>query len=336
MNERLTADMVVRGTHIDTEIRDLPVDDLSYWSENPRVNAAIRNKYGSEPATQIQIEEELWSKDSVKDLFRDIERQGGLVDEVVVQGKTVLEGNSRLCAYRHLLRRARDQGSPSETGKWESIRCRIVPDDLPPESVFSLLGTWHISGKKQWSPYEKAAYLRRMVDAYGWGVEYVATSIGQTVKYVKENIAALDLMLKNDVYDLEKFSYFYELVKNKNLKDIAPQNPGLYETAIAAIKEDRFEKAEDIRVLHKVIRDKKAKHEFLEDGATFSLAYQTAKDRHPENRESFYSHLKKASEDLRDCPMERIEELKSDPQKAYIVKDLRKALDKVLKLLLPD
>jgi len=333
MNERSVAEMVVRGTHIETEIRELPVGDLNYWADNPRVNAAIRNKYGSEPVTQAQIEEELWSKDSVKDLFRDIERQGGLIDEVIVQGKTVLEGNSRLCAYRHLLRRATDQAGQPDAVKWQLIRCRIVPDDLPPESVFSLLGTWHISGKQQWSPYEKAAYLKRMVDAYGWPIDYAANSVGQTVRYVQDNIEALDLMLKNDVYDLEKFSYFFELVKNKNLKEAAPQVPGLYETIVDAIKGDRFDKAENIRDLHKVIKDKTARREFLEEKTTFSLAYQTAKDHHPENAESFYSHLKKATEDLKDCPMTRIEELKTDTQKGYIVKDLKKALDKVLKLL---
>ena len=82
--------------------------------------------------------------------------------------------------------------------------------------VFSILGTWHIKGKNPWDAYEKAAYLKRMISDYHYSIEEIALSISQTVKFVEDNIEAHDLMVENDVYTLEKFSYFYQLVVEKN------------------------------------------------------------------------------------------------------------------------
>lgn len=70
------------------------------------------------------------------------------------------------------------------------------------------------------------------------------------------------------------------------------------------------------------MKDKKAKKEFFDDEVDFNDAIETAKDRHPEHADSFYNSIKKVTEILQSCPVERIEEIKSDGNKKYILEKL--------------
>ncbi len=326
MNKKSKNEIVVIGQIIQTKIEEIDIFNLYYWKENPRVNAIINQKYKDRNILDKDIEKELWEKESVKELFQDIERHGGLIDEILVRDNIVLEGNSRLCAYRHLYKRAEQKNDEDEMLKWSYIRARIIPVETSNEVVFSILGTWHIKGKTQWDTYEKAAYFKRMNIDYDYSLKYIADSISQTEKFVKDHIEAHDLMVENDVYALEKFSYFYELVKNKKIKELASKEPSVIPNTIQAIKEDRFQRGEEIRDLHKVLKDKKAKNEFFEEKVDFNEALEITKDRHPEHEDSFYNNIKKVTESLQSCSVKRIEEIKTDGNKKYILEKLYKEI----------
>ena len=178
-------EITVIGQKIQTRIVEIDIFKLKYWKENPRVNAIIKQKYKSNDISDEEIEKELWEKESVKELYKEIERHGGLIDEILVKDNTVLEGNSRLCAYRHLYLNADKRKNENELLKWSLIRARIIPDDTSDQVVFSILGTWHIKGKAQWDTYEKAAYLKRMHTDYGSSYEDIAASINTFANYVE-------------------------------------------------------------------------------------------------------------------------------------------------------
>src|SRR5450830_628533 len=97
---------------------DIDIFELQYWKENPRVNAIIKQKYKGNNISEEEIEKELWEKESVKELYKEIERHGGLIDEILVKGNIVLEGNSRLCAYRHLHLNAEKKKNANDLLKW--------------------------------------------------------------------------------------------------------------------------------------------------------------------------------------------------------------------------
>jgi len=332
MNKISKNEIVVLDQKIQTRIEEMDIFKLKYWKENPRVNAIIKQKYGDMVSSDEDIEKELWEKDSVKDLFKDIERHGGLIDEILVKDNTVLEGNSRLCAYRHLYKRAEAKHDEDEMLKWSYIRARILPTETSMEVIFSILGTWHIKGKTQWDTYEKAAYLKRMNIDYGYSLKDIAGSISQTEKFVKDLIEAHDLMVENNVYTLDKFSYFYELVKNRKIKELADKDPTIYPNTIQAITENRFKRGEEIRDLHKVLKDKKAKREFFDENFEFKDALDTAKGRHPEYEDSFYNQIKKITKIINDhSVVERIEEIqyeiKNDVNKKYILEQLYRVIN---------
>ena len=335
MNKKGKNEIVVIGHKIQTQIEEIDIFKLNYWKENPRVNAIIKQKYRDSDISDENIEKELWEKDSVKDLFREIERHGGLIDEILVKDDIVLEGNSRLCAFRYLYKKAEQKKDEDEMLKWSYIRARIIPPDTSHEVVFSILGTWHIKGKAQWDTYEKAAYFKRMNIEYGYLLKDIADSISQTEKFVKDHIDAHDLMVENDVYALEKFSYFYELVKNKNIKELASKDPTIISETIQAIKEGQFRRGEEIRDLPKVLKDKKAKKEFFDDKVDFNDALETAKDRHPEHADSFYNNIKKVTNILKECSVEKIEEIKeeikTDGNKKFILEKIHKEVNSFCK-----
>jgi len=320
-------EIVVMGHKIQTKIEEIDISKLMYWKENPRVNAIINQKYKDRTVTDEEIEKELWEKEPVKDLYKDIERHGGLIDEVLVKDNVVLEGNSRLCAYRYLYKKAVKTRNDDDILKWSFIRARIIPSDTSDHVVFSILGTWHIKGKTQWDTYEKAAYLKRMNVDYGVSIEDIAISISQNVKFVKDNIEAHDLMNENNVFTLEKFSYFYELVKEKNKStnlEKYRKEPEIVTKVIETIKEDVLRRAEDIRSLPKILRDQKAKKMYLDNEVDFNEALDISVNRHPEHEDSFYNQIKKTTMLLQHCSVEKIDEINSNSTKKYILKCLIK------------
>ncbi len=333
MDKKSKNEIVVMGQKIQTRIEEVDVFKLNYWKENPRINAIITQKHGDGHISDEDIEKALWETESVKDLFKDIERHGGLIDEVLVKNNIVLEGNSRLCAYRHLYRKAEQNNDEEKMLTWSYIRARIIPAETSTEVVFSILGTWHIIGKTKWDTYEKAAYLKRMHIEYSYPLKDIATSISETPRFVGDHIDAHDLMVENNDNTLSNFSYYYELVKSKTIKELASKEPEIIPNTVQAIKEGRFKRAEEIRQLYKVLKDKEAKREFFDEKVDFKDAFETTKERHPEHADSFFSNIKKVTKALQSCPMEKIEEISYESSKRYILRRLYKEVKRFCKKL---
>lgn len=326
--------IVVDGKEIKTRIEEVDIFKLRYWRDNPRVNSIVKQKYGSEISDK-DIEEELWHLDSVKELFQDIRQNKGLIDEIFVRGDLVLEGNSRLCAYRHLYKKAKDE---NEKSQWSWIRSRVIPDDTSDEIIYAILGTWHIKGKAEWKTFEKAAYIYRLKNEYGRTLnEISAMTRIKTIANIKNMIESYKIMINkkmDSATEQSKFSAVYEIVKNRKMKEIKEKEPELFEKSIEAVKNNRFERAEEVRELPKIIKDKKAKKAFFDEREDFQDALDIAKARHPEHSDTFYKQLIKTTKILKDATVERIEEIKQDGSKKYIIEKLKKAVNDFVKKIL--
>ena len=128
--------------------------DLVFYVENPRVYSVIREN-GNDNPSQHDIEMYMRSMEHVKELKVQIEQNGGLLEALLVVQKAdeyvVLEGNSRLAAYRILY-----EGNPS---KWGKVRVNLLPDTITEEEIFTLIGSVHLNKKKDWTVFEQAAYV---------------------------------------------------------------------------------------------------------------------------------------------------------------------------------
>ena len=130
----------IRGQNIQIEVREIDQKNLFFWPENPRIYSAVH--VGGGNPSQKDIYNRLKKMEHVRQLVKDIKQNDGLIDPIIVRGGSmeVLEGNSRLAAYRFLAER-----NPL---KWNRIRCRILPPDTDRSLIFTLLSQYHVTGKK--------------------------------------------------------------------------------------------------------------------------------------------------------------------------------------------
>ena len=98
----------------------------------------------------------------------------GLLEPIIVRNGdcVVLEGNSRLAAYRIL--------KIEDPITWSKIDCKILSSDISEEFIFILLGNFHITGKKDWEPFETAGYLYRRKTSHNISLSQLESEVGLT------------------------------------------------------------------------------------------------------------------------------------------------------------
>ena len=104
---------------------ELLQQDLLFYLDNPRVYSVLHEN-GHDNPTQTEIEEIMCSLDHVKSLKSQIMQNGGLIEPLIVVKRkdryVVLEGNSRLAAYRILAK--------NDPLKWSRVLVQILPEDI--------------------------------------------------------------------------------------------------------------------------------------------------------------------------------------------------------------
>lgn len=235
------------------EICELNQADLKFYTENPRVYSSL-NMDGGEPS-QDEIEEYMCNMDHVKQLKVSIESNGGLIDPLIVRGGdfTVLEGNSRLAAYRMLCR--------TDAITWGKVKCKLLPADIDDAAIFALLGQYHIIGRKDWDPFEQANYLYRRHQQTRLPVEYMAQELGISKQKADKMINVITFMIENNDLDKHHWSQYEEYLKNAGINKYRETNPDLDETIVNAIKAETINEASDMRKLGDIakIGDKQSK-----------------------------------------------------------------------------
>ena len=214
---------------------------LLFWKDNPRVYSALNA--GISNPTQKEIEETMCSKDRVKSLKESIKSNGGLLDPIIARSgdNVVLEGNSRLAAYRILFKQ--------DPIKWSRIKVTFLPEDIPEHAIFTLIGQYHIISRKDWEPYEQAGYLYRTLNNSKKTPELLASELGIKLSRINKLVSVYQYMIDKEDNSPNKWSYYEELLKNRGIKKAFSEVPGLEDVIIEAIKENKIKMALDIRRL---------------------------------------------------------------------------------------
>ena len=240
--------IVVQNETISFTERELKVDDLQFWPENPRVYSALRLKMSGEEPTQKDIEEVMTSLENVKRLRSSIKATGGLTHPLFVRNGVVIEGNSRLAAYRLLCR--------VDKIKWAKVRCNVLPEDMSDDLVFALIGSIHIDGVTEWTPFEQAGYLFRHLQKSKKPIEAIAKDCGLTPAKSKLYVKVYETMLANEDTDQSKWSYYFEMLKHGDIVTKSSNNPelNLIDTLCQKIKDGTIERANEFRVIAKLAK----------------------------------------------------------------------------------
>lgn len=236
---KLGETLLIRGVDVPVHTTTLPQAELRFFVENPRVYTILRGD-GEEPS-QADIERKLLEMDHVKALVQDIKRDGGLTDPVIVRaGKLeVLEGNSRLAAYRALAK--------SDPIKWGRMKVRLLPKDLDEALIFALLGQYHIKGKKDWAPFEQAGFLYRRSKAHDIDSGQLAQEIGLSRRKVEHLIAVYQFMLDHGEADTARWSYYDEYLKSSAIRKARLGQSGFDALVVEKIKSGEIARALDVR-----------------------------------------------------------------------------------------
>ncbi|MEG0408405.1 MAG: ParB N-terminal domain-containing protein, partial [Bacilli bacterium] len=213
---------------------------LIFYKENPRIYSVI-NTEGCDPSQQ-EIEEQMCSLEHVRELKTSIMQYGGLAEPIYVRNGTfdVLEGNSRLAAYRLLNKMYPD-------GEWEYIKCKILPENIGEDAIRALLGTLHLVGRTDWSPFEQAGYLYRIKEKEDISDEELAIDLGLNKKDVTNSIKIYSLMKNVEDISPEHWSYYAEYSKSKSISKKRKLFPGLDNAFSEHVKGNRIKQAMDVR-----------------------------------------------------------------------------------------
>ncbi len=268
---------------------EIPVSDdyidihtLKFLKDNPRVYTCTHGKRGfaglAEEEQQEFIYSELKKQKSVENLRPDVERNGGLMESILIRKDTheVIEGNSRLAVYRML-----NEKDP-DNDLWQLIPCDIV-SGLSDEQMAAFLSQIHVKGKTQWTAYEKAnfAYVKKM---NGLDFDQIADLFGESAATIRIRVKVIEAMKQNRDEKLSRFSYYDVIVRSKEISKKMNEDSGFRKTLLSKIKalsdapDDTSFNAQKLRnQLPVVMKKDKWLKQYLGGKIDFDQAYQLAR-----------------------------------------------------------
>lgn len=229
---------------------ELLQQDLLFYLDNPRVYSVLHEN-GHDNPTQTEIEEIMCSLDHVKSLKSQIMQNGGLIEPLIVVKRkdryVVLEGNSRLAAYRILAK--------NDPLKWSRVLVQILPEDISDSDIFTLLGTFHLNPKKDWSKFEQAAYIYRQKKELGCSDSALGKQVGISAITVKKYCEIYGLMVEHNDTHQSHWNMYEQYVQNKGIKQYRNTYPEMDSFFAKQVKTGEIVRAQDVRDRIRKIND---------------------------------------------------------------------------------
>lgn len=314
------------------EVSEVQLDqcELLFYEENPRVYSALRADRST--PTQEVIEEKMTSMDHVKQLRLSIEQNGGLIDPLMVVKRNneyvVLEGNSRLAAYRLL--------AAKDPVKWQKVRACILPEEITDGDIFTLLGQYHLVGRKDWSIFEQAAYLHRQKEATGIATDILAKNVGLTKGKVDAYLKVYSFMLEHDDLRPDRWSYYEEYLKNRGINKYRETHPQMDEVFVKQVKTEQIKQAMDVRtVLGEIAKSKdKTSAKIMQDIIQGNMSIYDGHEKFKATGKASngYQRIKKFHDLIDDDDFQKSLLLEATTNKsvAFELKKIQKAVNKLI------
>lgn len=267
---------------IPVKVGFLPVAELLFYPENPRIYSIICNDE-KEPS-QKDIFDQLNSKDYVRELIQSIKLNGGLREPLIVRNKMVLEGNNRLAAYINLMQK--------DPIKWGMVKCKVLDERVTDDIVFAILAD-HINGKKDWVPYEQAGYMYRRHKQHNISIDKISRELAMKPRRINFYIEVYQFMIDKGEKKTDRWSYFFEYLKCNITKKARKNYPQLDDLIVNKIKLHEIPTAEDLRDKLKIILKAKTNtiSKFISKEFDFEEAYDASCNQGHDN--SLFSKLQR-------------------------------------------
>ena len=205
-----------------------------------------------------------------------IKAHGGLLEAIIVRHDTmeVIEGNSRLAAYRNLRDNDRDK-----SGKWDSIACLVV-SCLTRKQQYAYLNQIHVEGKTPWIAYEKANLVYSMKKELT--DDEILHTLGITSQELAKRIRVIEMMTESSDMERSHFSHYDVLVRTRKIAEELAVNPDLTKILVSKIvdqdKEGSDFTAQALRdKLPTIIGKKKVLKKYIDGRQNLDEAFLDAK-----------------------------------------------------------
>ncbi len=220
------------------------LSDVLLDPNNPRFadlgedpNPVAEGRYADKRVQEIAFNKMRRDEFNVSELKDTISTLGLLpMDRIVVrkwgdsnpQKYVVIEGNRRVTALKWLLQ-LQEEGkkdfSEEQLNNFSEFECLLLDTDIAPANAVTILpGLRHVSGIKEWGPYQKAKAIFALRSS-GESQKTIAESLGLSVRAANalyRSYIALETMKANEEYSSkahpELFSYFEEAYKRPEVR----------------------------------------------------------------------------------------------------------------------
>lgn len=223
----------------------------------------------------------------------------------------VIEGNRRVTALKWLIElheTGRETFSTEQLENFQNLEVLILDQDAAPDAaVWILPGLRHVSGVKEWGPYQKARAVAILRDT-GASPQDSAQSLGLSVRAANQlyrSYLALQQMKKDDEFgdhaDPRLYSYFEEIFKKADVRDWLGwddtekrfNNMGhlreMYTWILGEpnefgeLSDPKLPEAKSIRDLSPILNDEAALAEFRSENGSLTRALARYEADHPED-----------------------------------------------------
>ena len=109
--------------------------------------------------------------------------------------------------------------------------------------MFRLLGQYHIKGKKDWAPYEKAGFLYRRQMDHKVELSSVALDLGIPIGEARHLTNVYRFMMDQDDTDREHWSYYDEFLKSNRIKKVREEYAAFDEFVVREVKGGYYAKS---------------------------------------------------------------------------------------------
>ncbi len=319
----------------DSETKTIDITDLSYDLSNPRFYHIALVK----TLTPETIEKEIWEDTETRDLYNQIFAVKGIYEPLLVEkiDKTfiVKEGNRRLACLKKLKEEARGgklEGVKAEA--FDKVPCKIIPPKTSQSTIALLLILEHIAGKQTWKPINKAKFIKELNTKYKLIYENIAGILRMSRATIARAIDAYDATERyakrypNDNLRWEKYTYFEELYKNKNLAEWRKDSSNV-DLFTQWVNAKRFKDVRDVRILDEILKDKTLTRTFDVRGG--KAAREELDQKNPARTDRYFKKIYTAIETCRSLPPEeRVSAAKNDAKMEILrvlVKEAKSLLD---------
>tara|TARA_Y100000996_G_scaffold316201_1_gene252389 strand:- start:1000 stop:2058 length:1059 start_codon:yes stop_codon:yes gene_type:complete len=263
-SKEINAKLVMKRPSLVEKIIDIPVDDLEFSTDNPRISQHGKN------LSQEEIGAILFDQEDARSLKKQILVDGQQYEEPYVRKSgykyVVEEGNRRTTAMKSILDDIRSGKIIGVSEKdFAKMKCKVLKPTAKKAEIRKFLASIHISGRKDWAPANKGETVYLMIEQDGETFQSVAdhlgTSKGAVERLYRAYQATSDYCSRYGGNYINTFSYWDEFTKRKSLQEQDRTDPGFRDYVMELVHTGKITDNKKIRKLA----------EFYEPGVEASL-----------------------------------------------------------------